>query len=87
MVLKGMDPGTVEQLALSIEAAAGNAHAAYTHARTAATELEWTGEDRDRYITDLESTVADAVQRIVQLAEQFCERARKNVAEQESASS
>jgi uncharacterized protein (DUF2461 family) len=87
MTRKGMDPDAVEQMGRTIEDAGQGVQDVYTKARTAVSELEWTGEDRERFVTDFESEVGDLVTRVQQGLEDLAERARTNATEQRQASS
>lgn len=83
---KGMTPEAVEQMAQQITEAAEQAQQKYTEVQGRVTDFDWTGEDRDRYISEFESTLGQAVQQLVQQANDLAERARRNAAEQREAS-
>ena len=75
---KGMNPEAVEQMAQQITDAADQANEAYQRVLSRVQEFDWTGEDRDRYVSEFESTV--------QQAGDLSERATKNASEQREAS-
>lgn len=83
---KGMTPEAVEQMAELIRGAGEDANAAYTTIQGRVTDFDWTGEDRDRYVSEFDSTIGQLVQQVKQQAEQFAERATRNAAEQRDAS-
>lgn len=83
---KGMTPEAVEQMAELIRSAGEDANAAYTTIQGRVTDFDWTGEDRDRYISEFDSTIGQLVQQVKQQAESFAERASRNAAEQRDAS-
>lgn len=83
---KGMNPEAVEQMAQQITDAADQANEAYQRVLSRVQEFDWTGEDRDRYVSEFESTVGQAVQQLVQQAGDLSERATKNASEQREAS-
>lgn len=83
---KGMTPEAVEQMAEMIRSAGEDANAAYTTIQGRVTDFDWTGEDRDRYVSEFDSTIGQLVQQVKQQAEQFAERASRNAAEQREAS-
>lgn len=83
---KGMNPEAVEQMAQQITDAADRANEVYQRVLSRVQELDWTGEDRDRYVSEFESTVGQAVQQLVQQAGDLSERATRNAAEQREAS-
>jgi uncharacterized protein (DUF2461 family) len=87
MSKKGMDPDAVEQMGRTIEDAGQGVEDAYTKARNAVNELEWTGDDRERFLTDFESQVGDLVTNVRQGLDDLAERARTNATEQREASS
>lgn len=84
---KGMTPESVEQMGTQIIEAGEQAQQTYTQVQGRVTSLDWTGEDRDRYVSDFEGTLGALVQQIVQQAGEFQERATRNAAEQREASS
>lgn len=83
---KGMTPESVEQMGTQIDEAGQEAQQIYTQIQGRITDFDWTGEDRDRYVSEFEGTVGQMVQQVVQQATEFAERARRNAAEQREAS-
>lgn len=83
---KGMNPEAVDQMATQITDAADQANEVYQRVLARVQEFDWTGEDRDRYVSEFESTVGQAVQQLVQQAQDLSERASKNASEQRDAS-
>jgi hypothetical protein len=58
----------------------------YDKARARVEELEWTGEDRDRFVADLDGSVGSAVARAITQAGVLKDRALANATAQRSAS-
>lgn len=83
---KGMTPESVEQMGNQVDEAGQEAQQIYTQIQGRITDFDWTGEDRDRYVSEFEGTVGQMVQQVVQQANEFAERARRNAAEQREAS-
>src|SRR5690625_7781054 len=79
---KGMTPEEVEQLGNQTEEAGQTAQQLFTQIQSRVTDFDWTGEDRDRYVSEFEGNLGQMVQQIVQQATEFGERARRNAAEQ-----
>lgn len=83
---KGMDPEAVKQMAQSIRDAGEEAQSAFDDVKGKVDELDWTGEDRDDYVSQFED-LADKVKQLKQKADDFAESAEKNAKEQTTASS
>ncbi|HIY24686.1 MAG TPA: WXG100 family type VII secretion target [Candidatus Brachybacterium merdigallinarum] len=83
---KGMDPEAVEQLATQIEETGQEIQGEFQRVQGRVSEFDWTGEDRDQYVAEFDGTIAEQISQIVQTANEFGERARKNAAEQREAS-
>lgn len=84
---KGMNPEAVEAMAGQIEEGGQQVQQIYTQLQGRVTDFDWTGEDRDRYVSEFESSVGQLVQQVVQQATELSERARQNANEQREASS
>ncbi|NMA76061.1 MAG: hypothetical protein GX960_02175 [Actinomycetales bacterium] len=84
---KGMNPELVAQMGQQITQAGEDAMAAYTEVAGRVEGLDWTGEDRDRYVSDFSSTVQNLVQQLQTQCAEFGERARTNADQQRTASS
>lgn len=82
---KGMNPEAVEQMATQISDGADQANQLFNQAREALEGLDWTGEDRDTFLSGFED-VAQSVQDLVRQATEFAERATTNAAAQRAAS-
>lgn len=83
---KGMTPESVEQMGNQIDEAGQETQQIFTQIQGRVTDFDWTGEDRDRYISEFEGNVGQMVQQVVQQATEFAERARRNATEQREAS-
>ena len=83
---KGMTPEAVEQMGTQITEAGERVQQIFTAVQGRVTEFDWTGEDRDRYIQEFESTVGQLVQQVQQQAQEFGDRARNNANQQRDAS-
>mgnify|MGYP000853338809 CR=1 FL=1 len=83
---KGMTPEEVEQLGNQTEEAGQTAQQLFTQIQARVTDFDWTGEDRDRFVSEFEGNLGQMVQQVVQQATEFGERARRNAAEQREAS-
>ena len=84
---KGMTPEAVEQMAEQIRGAGDDTNAAYTTVQGRVTDFDWTGEDRDKYVSEFEGTLGGLVQDVVTQLGEFAERAKKNAQQQREASS
>ena len=84
---KGMNPEAVEQMSLQIEQAGEDALAAFNDVSDRVQGLDWTGEDRDRYVGEFTGELLGFAQRVKQTCAEFGERGRQNAAKQRDASS
>src|SRR5690606_3406812 len=87
MMKKGMNPEAVRQMGTQIGDAGEAVKSAYTTVLGRVTDFDWTGEDRDRYVSEFEGTLGGLVDGIVQQLTEMGERAASNADQQESASS
>lgn len=83
---KGMDPQAVESMAMQMDEAGQGIREVYARIQARVSEFDWTGEDRDQYVSEFDSSVGQLVQQVAQQASDFAERARTNAAEQREAS-
>jgi uncharacterized protein YoxC len=83
---KGMTPESVEQMGTQITDAGDQTQQIYTQVQGRVTDLDWTGEDRDRYVSEFEGELGQLVQQVVQQAGEFAERASANASAQREAS-
>lgn len=83
---KGMTPEAVEQMAEQIRGAGDETNASYSTIQGRVTDFDWTGEDRDRYVSEFDSTIGQLVQQVMQQAGDFADRASRNAQEQRDAS-
>lgn len=83
---KGMTPEAVEQMATTISDAGENAFQIFETVFGRVEGLDWTGDDRDRFLGEFES-IRGQIQQAKQQAEDFAERARTNATQQRNASS
>jgi uncharacterized protein YukE len=86
MAKKGMNPESVDQMAQRIDEAGEEVMNHFTQARDAVTDLDWTGEDRDRYVSQFEGELSSQVEALKAAAHTLAERARANSEEQRTAS-
>lgn len=84
---KGMNPEAVDQVAAQLDEFAENVRNNFEVRRGYVTELDWTGEDRDQYISEFEDQVGQATQAVTQFAADLAERARQNAQHQRATSS
>lgn len=84
---KGMTPESVEQMGNQVDEAGQEAQQIYTQIQGRITDFDWTGEDRDRFVSEFEGNLGQMVQQVVQQATDFADRARRNANEQREASS
>ncbi len=84
---KGMNPEAVDQMATQIDDAGSTVQQLYTKLQSQVTDLDWTGDDRDRYVSDFDDSVGgQLVQQLLQRASDLAERARSNATAQRGAS-
>ena len=84
---KGMVPEAVEQMGQRIEESGEEAQQIYRQAFSRLEGLDWTGDDRDRFVSEFEGTVGQAVQQLQQRAMALADKARQNAQAQRGASS
>lgn len=83
---KGMTPESVDQMGSQITEAGEQIQQIYTQIQARVTDLDWTGEDRDRYVTDFEGDLGTQVQQVVTKTVDLAERAARNAGAQREAS-
>lgn len=84
---KGMTPGAVEQMAGEIEQAGEEVRQIFQKATDRVTEIDWTGDDRDRFVTEFGDTIGQLVEGVVQNCTAFADRGRADAKEQVRVSS
>jgi hypothetical protein len=84
---KGMNPEAVDQMGTQAETAGDDVNTVYSTVQGRVTDFDWTGEDRDRYVSEFEGTLGGLVQSVVNQAKSFGDRARANASQQREASS
>ncbi|MEE1616823.1 WXG100 family type VII secretion target [Brachybacterium sp. J153] len=84
---KGMNPEAVEAIAGDIDELIESMNSIYEGRLGYVTDLDWTGEDRDKYLSEFESTIGTANQAVVQQLTDFAERLRTNAKGQREISS
>lgn len=87
MAKKGMSPEAVNQMATQIDGLVDTINEKYQTAQGRVEELDWTGEDRDQFVSDFESTVGQAFKDAASKLGDLAERARTNASQQTDASS
>lgn len=83
---KGMNPEAVEQLAGQVDSLIENMNTIYTGRLGYVTDLDWTGEDRDRYVPEFEDQVGNANRAVVEKLTEIAERLRSNAQHQRDTS-
>ncbi|MCS6711085.1 WXG100 family type VII secretion target [Brachybacterium sp. EF45031] len=87
MAKKGMVPEDVDKMAGEMENKAQEIRTIYTEVKGQVDGLDWTGQDRDKYVADFEAQIGAAVQAIEGKLGETAERARQNAQAQRQASS
>lgn len=83
---KGMNPEAVEAVAGRVDELIDNMKSVYEGRLGYVTDLDWTGEDRDRYVSEFEGQVGAANQAVIQALTDLAERMRTNAAAQRETS-
>lgn len=83
---KGMNPEAVEQLAGQVDSLIENMNTIYTGRLGYVTDLDWTGEDRDRYVPEFEDQVGNANRAVVEKLTEIADRLRSNAQHQRDTS-
>ena len=84
---KGMNPEAVEQMGQQIQDAGEQANQIFEEIASKVEGFDWTGEDRDKYVSEFTGTVRDLVTQVKQQCEDFAERAKANAQSQRKTSS
>ncbi|WP_114855642.1 hypothetical protein [Brachybacterium sp. YJGR34] len=84
---KGMTPESVEQMGTQIQDAGEQTSQIYQQVQGRVEEFDWTGEDRDRFVSEFGDSVGQLVQQVLQQTGDFAQRASQNAAAQRDASS
>lgn len=82
---KGMNPEAVETLAKAVQEAVEQATQFYNSARDALEGLDWTGDDRDKYVSEFED-LGTQVQDLVSQGTDLAQRLITNAQQQRQAS-
>lgn len=83
---KGMTPESVEQMAQQIQQAGEDVQQAFQQIASRVSEFDWTGEDRDRFVSEFTDGLGQLAQQVNQQCGDFSERGTKNAAAQREAS-
>ncbi len=83
---KGMTPESVEQMAQQIQQAGEDVQQAFQQIASRVSEFDWTGEDRDRFVSEFTDTLGQLAQQVTQQCGEFSERGTQNAAAQREAS-
>ncbi|APX34697.1 hypothetical protein BH708_06965 [Brachybacterium sp. P6-10-X1] len=83
---KGMNPEAVEQMGTQITEAGEQVRQIYSKAQGRVSELDWTGEDRDQYVSEFEGELGQLVDQLVQQTTELADRASRNANAQREAS-
>ena len=83
---KGMNPEAVDQMSQQIQQAGEDALAAFNEVSGRVEGLDWTGEDRDRFVGEFNGSLLELAQRVKQTCDEFHERGTQNAAKQREAS-
>ncbi|MDO5662001.1 MAG: hypothetical protein Q4G40_04845 [Brachybacterium sp.] len=86
MAKKGMVPEQVDNAAAQIRSFGEEARSFHQEAQARVTDLDWTGDDRDQYVSRFESEVGQLIEQIAAQAADFADRAQRNAQEQRQAS-
>ncbi|MGP9539765.1 WXG100 family type VII secretion target [Brachybacterium sp. AOP43-C2-M15] len=84
---KGMTPESVEQMAQQIQDSSDRVQQTFQQVSSRVQEFDWTGEDRDRFVSEFSDTLGQLVQQVVQQLGDFSERGTRNAQQQREASS
>ncbi|MBP2408277.1 WXG100 family type VII secretion target [Brachybacterium fresconis] len=83
---KGMNPEAVEQMGTRITEAGEQARQIYTQVQGRVSELDWTGEDRDQFVSEFESELGQMIDQLVQRTTELSDSASRNANAQREAS-
>lgn len=82
----GMDINNVRQLAVQLDQRAEEIRTLMTHLTSSLQDAQWVGPDRDRFVSDWQSTHCQQLNHVIQGLTDAATRARTNATEQETAS-
>lgn len=83
---KGMNPEAVEQVAAQVDSLIENMENIYTGRLGYVTDLDWTGEDRDRYVPEFDEQVGGANKVVIQRLNELAQKLRSNAQHQRETS-
>src|SRR5699024_12436025 len=84
---EGMTPEAVEQMGQQIQQVGEDAQRIFQQIADRVQSFDWTGEDRDRYVSEFSDSLGQMVQQVVQQCGDFSNRASQNASQQREASS
>lgn len=84
---KGMTPESVEQMAQQVQTAGEDAQQVFQQIASRVAEFDWTGEDRDRFVSEFTDALGQLAQQVASQCGDFSERGTRNAAQQRDASS
>lgn len=83
---KGMNPEAVDQMSERIGSAGEEVTTAFQQVLGKVEALDWTGEDRDRFVSEFSGQLQELANQVRQGCDEFADRGRKNAAKQRDAS-
>ena len=83
---KGMNPEAVEQMGQQIQQAGEEAGQVFEDVAGKVEGFDWTGEDRDKYVSEFTGTIRELVNQVKQQCEEFAEKAKSNAQKQRETS-
>lgn len=84
---KGMNPESVDQMGQQTQQAGDDVQQAFQQVSSRLTEFDWTGEDRDKFVSEFSDQLGQLAQQVAQQCDDFAERAKANATAQREASS
>ncbi|WP_241237424.1 hypothetical protein [Brachybacterium saurashtrense] len=84
---KGMNPEAVDQMATAMTESGETVRNLFEQTASRVEGFDWTGEDRDRYVSEFRDGLGALTEQVVSRAGELAERARANAQAQRGASS
>lgn len=84
---KGMNPESVEQMGQQVQEAGDQAQQVFQKVAARVEEFDWTGEDRDQFVSQFTDQLGQLAQQVAQQCADFADRASQNAGAQREASS
>lgn len=87
MAKKGMTPEQVQKMSQRLHQGVSQINNEFKAAKSHLDGLDWTGEDRTKFLHEFDSEIGNLVKQVTQKLDEFSQKAKKNADQQTQTSS